>query len=158
MRSGSMAARTVGAALAATALVAAGVCVGAPAASAQTPAAAVAAASLKDALVGDWQGPFAGYENNWHRKGFERLVITEVHGQNAIGTWQFKDKASDPWSKKQPLRLVALPAPSGGWIVTGADRNGTYDGTLNANGTKLDLAYQSPGDRMMAYYFALRKQ
>lgn len=114
--------------------------------------------TLKQALKGMWVGPFDGYENDWHRKGFERITITAVHGTSAKGTWQFKDNKSDPWSRREPLRLVGLPTPDGGWIITGADHNGLYDGTLNSKGTDLDLAYQNSGLRMMAYHFDLSKK
>ena len=125
---------------------------------ADSAAPAAASAPLKRALMGVWVGPFSGYENNWHRKGFERITITAVHDASAKGTWQFKDRASDPWTSREPLRLVALPSPMGGWIITGADHNGLYDGTLNARGNALDLSYQSSGARMMAYHFDLTKR
>ena len=147
--------------LASSAIAATTMLCAAPAANAAQPAAAqstVAASALKDALTGVWVGPFDGFENNWHRKGFERLHIKGVYGASARGTWQFKDKASDAWSTPEPLRLVALPSPTGGWVVTGADHNGLYDGTLSADGTVLDLAYQNSGERMMAYRFKLEKQ
>lgn len=157
MRHLSITVRAMAAAFATAVLLAGGALV-APAASAHTATQDTSTLSLEEALVGDWRGPFSGFENNWNRKGFERLNITKVVGASAVGTWQFKDKASDSWSKKEPLRLIALPAAGGGWTVTGADRNGLYDGTLNADGTSLDLAYQYAGKRMMAYYFDLSKK
>ena len=97
-------------------------------------------------------------ENGTYAAGYEKFVITTVRGLNAKGTWQYRAKPSDPWSDPAPLQFVLTPAPAGGWTVTGADANGIYYGSLDAAGTRLDLAYQGSVNDLVSYAFTMRKK
>ncbi len=121
-------------------------------------AAPAAAATARTALVGTWEGTYAGYASGTYESGYERFVITAMRGPNAKGTWQYRHQESDPWSDPLPVQFVVKPAPQGGWTVTGADVNGIYVGTMNAAGTRLNLAYQGSVNDLVSYSFDMRKQ
>lgn len=148
-------------ALAAAAALVLGGALIAPTASAQSASGSSASAATmtaRDALMGTWVGTYSGFENGNFAKGYEKFVITTVRGMNAKGTWQYRARPSDPWSDPSPMQLVLTPSAAGGWIVTGADVNGIYYGTLDAAGTRLDLAYQGSVNDLVSYAFTMRKK
>jgi hypothetical protein len=108
------------------------------------------------ALKGTWIGPSSGYEGSTFTTGFEKIVITKVKGDSALGTWQYKVSAAAKWSSPKPSTLSIFEDPDGDLIVTGVDSTGTYFGHLNPEGL-WTLTYQSP-DRLMSLQFVLKKR
>ncbi len=118
----------------------------------------VTAQTVRDAIMGTWVGPYYGFEAGKRLKGIERFVITHAWGSSAKGTWQFKLDGSTSWSKALPLQFIVRPAADGSWVVTGADVNGIYIGTMNAAGTALDLSYQGSVNALVTLHFTMRKK
>ena len=119
---------------------------------------AVTSQAARDAIMGTWVGPVLRIEAGKRLKGIERFVITHSWRSSAKGTWQFKLDGSTSWSKALPLQFVVRPAADGSWVVTGADVNGIYFGTMNAAGTVLDLSYQGSVNALVTLHFTMRKR
>ncbi len=118
---------------------------------------AQADAQMADSLIGTWVGTSHGYDGNKVTAGFEKIVINEATGRSALGTWQYRVKAEEPWSAPILATFTVFPNDASGFVVAGADRNGVYTGELSAEG-ELTLAYLHINGRPMSLQFQLARQ
>jgi len=116
-----------------------------------------AADQLAAPLKGTWTGSSSGYQGTSFTSGFEKIVITKTKGRSAVGTWQYKTKASDKWSKPERVTLTVFPNDASGLVVYGADAGGVYSGELTESG-ELTLAYSQVAAKPMTLQFQLSKR
>lgn len=108
------------------------------------------------ALKGPWTGPLRGYEDSTYTTGFEKIVITNVKGNSARGTWQYKATGASKWSSPKPSTFTDFADSDGDYIVNGVDSTGTYFGHLTPWGS-WTLTYQVT-DRLLSLRFDLKKK
>jgi hypothetical protein len=123
-----------------------------------TPAAQASDSDMAAALKGTWVGSSEGYDGDKATAGFEKIVVSEVKGRSALGTWQYRTKTDEPWSAPIRATFTLFPNDASGWVVAGSDSNGVYTGELSAEGD-LTLAYMHGiGRSVMTLQFQLTKQ
>ena len=129
--------------------------VAAPAANASTGDAAV--------LKGTWIGTYSGYSANGYKSGQEKLVITDVKGSNAKGTWQYRSSANKKWSKPKPMTLAIFDQEetSGGGLtdyISGGDELGIYTGKYDSSDDSLIFAYVSQSQDVLTLTLDLKRK
>ena len=128
-------------------------------------AAPAANASTGDAAVlkGTWIGTYSGYSANGFKSGQEKLVITDVKGSNAKGTWQHRSSANKKCSKPKPMTLAIFDQEetSGGGLtdyISGGDAEGIYVGKLDTSENRLVFSYTSRTMNLLVLTLDLSKK
>ena len=112
---------------------------------------------MASSMLGTWVGTSDGYEGDHVATGFEKIVISEVNGRAALGTWQYRKKSDEPWSAPIRATFTVFPNDASGYVVAGADSGGIYTGELSAEG-ELTLGYMQTTRQPMVLQFRLSKQ
>jgi len=122
-------------------------------------------ASVGDASVlkGTWIGTYSGYDADGFQRGQEKIVISEVRGSNAKGTWQYRTSSKKKWSKPRPLTLSVFDqeeTAGGGFTeyITGVDELGTYTGKYDSSDDSLNMAYVSQPQDLLTLTFELKRK
>lgn len=125
----------------------------------------VAHASAGDASVlkGTWIGTYSGYDANEYKSGQEKLVITDVKGSNAKGTWQYRSSANKKWSKPKPMTLAIFDqeeTANGGLTdyIAGGDELGTYTGKYDSSDDSLVFAYFSQSQDLLTLTIDVKRK
>lgn len=115
------------------------------------------------ALKGTWIGTYSGYDADGYKSGQEKLVISEVNGSNASGTWQYRSSAKKRWSKPQPMTLSVFDQEEivGGGMadyISGADEQGVYTGKYDSSDGSLIFAYASRSQNVLTLTLNLERK
>jgi len=129
---------------------------------AAAPAAQAGAGDASD-LKGTWIGTYSGYDTDGYQSGQEKLVITQVKGSSAKGTWQYRTSAKKKWSKPLPMTLSVYDQETtqdDGLVdyISGGDELGVYTGKYDSSDDTLTLAYVSISQDVMTLTMELNRR
>ncbi len=113
-------------------------------------------------LEGTWRGTYQGFDTGGFVRGQEKIVITEVRGATATGTWQSRTSAKVKWSKARPINLAVydeeLDEGTPSVYLAGADEGGTLVGKFVASEGTMRLAFTSVSKDVLVLILDLKKR
>jgi hypothetical protein len=124
---------------------------------------AQAGAGNASVLKGTWIGTYSGYDTDGYQSGQEKLVITQVKGSSAKGTWQYRTSAKKKWSKPLPMTLSVYDqeiTQNDEMIdyISGGDELGVYTGKYDSSDDTLTFAYVSISQDDMTLTMELKRR
>lgn len=114
-------------------------------------------------LKGTWIGTYSGYDADGYKSGQEKLVISEVKGTSARGTWQYRSSAKKRWSKPRPMTFSVFDQEEfvGGGMaeyIGGVDERGIYTGKYDSSDDTLIFAYASQSQNLLTLTLNLERK
>jgi len=114
-------------------------------------------------LKGTWIGTYSGYDADGFQRGQEKIVISQVRGSSAKGTWQYRTSSKKKWSKPRPLTLSVFDQEetAGGGVteyITGVDELGIYTGKYDGADDTLNLAYVSQSQNVLTLTLEMNRK
>jgi hypothetical protein len=127
-----------------------------------TAPAANAAPGDASGLEGTWRGTYQGFDTGGFVRGQEKIVITEVRGATATGTWQSRTSAKKKWSKPRPINFAVydeeLDEGTPSLYLAGADQGGTLVGKFVPSQGTMRLAYDSISQDVLVLILDMKKK